>query len=60
VDRGTAVRDYVMSRFRRQATLTDVMPLGNSAIGSPSGDGRWDGVALAMYVRNDVFRGARK
>ena len=60
VDRGTTVRDYVLSRFRRQATLTDVMPLGDSAIGSPAGDGRWAGVALAMFVRNDVFRGSRK
>lgn len=60
VDRATSVRDYVMSRFRRQATLTDVMPLSDEAIGSPSGDGRWAGVALAMYVRNDVFRGDRR
>lgn len=57
IDRGTVVRDYVLSRFRRQATLTDVMPLSTEAIGSPTGDGRWAGVALAMYVRNDVFRG---
>ncbi len=60
VDRGTVVRDYVLSRFRRQATLTDVMPLSDNAIGSPAGDGRWAGVALAMYVRNDVLRGSRK
>lgn len=60
MDRGTAVRDYVLSRFRRQATLTDVMPLSDNAIGSPSGDGRWAGVALTMYVRNDVFRGSRE
>ena len=60
MDRGTIVRDYVLSRFRRQATLTDVMPLGDNAIGSPTGDGRWAGVALAMYVRNDVFRDSRK
>ncbi len=57
VSRGTVVRDYVLSRFRRQATLTDVMPLSDNAIGSPSGDDRWAGVALVMYVRNDVFRG---
>lgn len=59
VSRGTVVRDYVLSRFRRQATLTDVMPLSDHAIGSPSGDGRWAGVALVMYVRNDVFRDRR-
>lgn len=27
---------------------------------SPSGDGKWAGVALAMYVRNDVFRGGNR
>ncbi len=59
VGRGTVVRDYVLSRFRRQATLTDVMPLSGNALGSPSGDGRWAGVALVMYVHNDVFRGRR-
>lgn len=59
VERSTLVRDYVLSRFRRQATLTDVMPLGNEAAGSPSGDGRWGGVALAMFVENGVFRRQR-
>ena len=59
VSRGTVVRDYVLSRFRRQATLTDVMPLSDNALGSPTGDSRWDGVALVMYVQNDVFRGRR-
>ncbi|MEZ5293494.1 MAG: MlaD family protein [Vicinamibacterales bacterium] len=59
VERSTLVRDYVLSRFRRQATLTDVMPLGNDAAGSPSGDGRWGGVALTMFVENGVFRRPR-
>ncbi len=59
VSRGTVVRDYVLSRFRRQATLTDVMPLSDRALGSPSGDERWAGVALVMYVRNDALRGRR-
>jgi len=55
-DRARVVRDYVLSRFRRQATLTNIMPLSNEAKGSPSGDERWEGVALALFVRNDVFR----
>ncbi|MGE0815863.1 MAG: MlaD family protein [Vicinamibacterales bacterium] len=59
VARSTLVRDYVLSRFRRQSTLTDVMPLGNAAAGSPSGDGRWGGVALTMFVENGVFRRQR-
>jgi phospholipid/cholesterol/gamma-HCH transport system substrate-binding protein len=55
IDRAQAVKDYVLSRFRRQTTLTDVMPMGETAVGSPSRDGRWSGVALAMFVRNDVL-----
>jgi phospholipid/cholesterol/gamma-HCH transport system substrate-binding protein len=55
VDRAQLVRDYLLGRFRRQATLTDIMPMGSDAAGSPSRDGRWSGVALAMFVRNDVL-----
>jgi phospholipid/cholesterol/gamma-HCH transport system substrate-binding protein len=55
VDRAELVRDYLLSRFRRQATLTDIMPMGALATGSPRGDRQWSGVALAMFVRNDVL-----
>ena len=58
IDRAQLVREYLLTRFRRQATLTDVMPMGADAAGSPSGDSRWSGVALAMFVRNDVLRRA--
>jgi hypothetical protein len=54
VDRAQAVRDYVLSRFRRNATLTDIMPMAEEATGSPTGDGRWSGVALAMFVQTDA------
>jgi len=60
VERSSTVRDYVLSRFRRSATLTDAMPLSAQADGSPSGDGRWAGVALTMYVRNDVLAAGRR
>jgi phospholipid/cholesterol/gamma-HCH transport system substrate-binding protein len=56
LDRAESVRDYVSDRFRREAGLTGVMPLGSEAAGSPSGDGRWAGVALTMYVSDDEFR----
>jgi phospholipid/cholesterol/gamma-HCH transport system substrate-binding protein len=56
VDRAQLVREYLLARFRRQATLTDIMPMGSDAVGSPSGDRRWSGVALALFVRNDVLR----
>lgn len=60
VDRARIVRDYVLTRFRRQATLTDIMPLSNEAVGSPTGDDRWEGVALTLFVSNDVFRTSRR
>lgn len=56
LDRAQRVRDYVLSRFRRQTASTGVMPLSGDAAGSPSGDGSWAGVALTMYVPNDTFR----
>lgn len=55
VDRARLVRDYLLGRFRRQATLTDIMPLSESAPGSPRGDDRWSGVALALFVNNDAL-----
>jgi phospholipid/cholesterol/gamma-HCH transport system substrate-binding protein len=57
LDRAQRVRDYVLNRFRRQTTLTGMMPLGDDAVGSPSGDGAWAGVALTIYVANETFRG---
>ena len=59
LDRAERVREYVNDRFRRQAGLTGVMPLGSEASGSPSGDGRWAGVALTMYVPHDEFRSGK-
>jgi phospholipid/cholesterol/gamma-HCH transport system substrate-binding protein len=53
--RAQLVRDYLLTRFRRQTTLTGVMPMSDQAPGSPRGDGRWSGVALALFVRNDAL-----
>jgi phospholipid/cholesterol/gamma-HCH transport system substrate-binding protein len=52
-ERATGVRDYLVNVFGRVATLTATMPVVAEAIGSPSGDGRWDGVALTIFVRPD-------
>ncbi|MBI4263912.1 MAG: MCE family protein [Acidobacteria bacterium] len=55
VDRAQIVRDYLLARFRRQATLTGIMPMSDQAPGSPRGDGRWSGVALALFVSNEAL-----
>ena len=58
-DRAQTVRDYLIVRFRRQTTLTGIMPMSDLGPGSPRGDGRWSGVALALFVNNDaISRGA--
>ena len=54
-DRAQLVREYLIARFRRQTTLTGVMAMSDMAPGSPLGDGRWSGVALALFVRNDAL-----
>jgi phospholipid/cholesterol/gamma-HCH transport system substrate-binding protein len=54
-DRAQIVREYLLARFRRQTTLTGVMALSDRAPGSPNGDGRWSGIALALFVRNDAL-----
>jgi phospholipid/cholesterol/gamma-HCH transport system substrate-binding protein len=54
-DRAMLVRDYLIDKFRRRVSVTGTMPLGLNAEGSPSGDGRWSGVALALFVRKDAL-----
>jgi len=56
----TLVRDYLRDRFRRKSNLLDFIAMGDEAVGSPSGDRRWAGVALALYVRNDALAGASR
>lgn len=60
VDRAQAVRDYVVSRYRRQTTLTTIMPMSDVAPGSPRGDNRWSGIALAMFVDNAALAAGRR
>jgi Asp-tRNA(Asn)/Glu-tRNA(Gln) amidotransferase C subunit/outer membrane protein OmpA-like peptidoglycan-associated protein len=57
--RADLVRSYLARAYRRAASLTGAMPMGSAAEGSPSRDGRWDGVALTMFVDTDRLRGER-
>jgi len=47
--RAALVREYLLATFDRDPGATGIMPLGGEAPGSPR-DGRWDGVALALFV----------
>ena len=54
------VRDYLVRVYGRVSTLTGTMPIGAEAAGSPSGDNRWDGVALTLLVDPErLTRGSR-
>ena len=57
--RADLVRSYLARAYRRAASLTGAMPMGSAAEGSPSRDGRWDGVALTMFVDTERLRGER-
>ena len=54
-ERATQARDYLVDVFGRVSTLTGTMPVGSEAVGSPSGDDRWDGVALTIFVRPEAL-----
>ena len=56
--RANLVHDYVARAFRRPAGATAAMPLGAEAAGSPSRDGRWDGVALTLFVETERLASA--
>ncbi len=47
--RAERVERYLVRTFRR-AGATGMMALGAEAAESPSGDGRWDGVALTLFA----------
>lgn len=49
-ERAAMVRRYLLDRFRRNSTITGSLGMGSEAPGSPSGDGRWTGVALTLFV----------
>ena len=54
-DRAALVRDYLVARFRLKTTLVDFIGLSDRINGSSRGDGRWSGVALALFIRNDAL-----
>ena len=52
-ERASAVQAWLTRVFRRSAELTGTMPLGPDAPDSPSGNGRWDGVALTLFAATE-------
>jgi ABC-type transporter Mla subunit MlaD len=48
--RARIVRDYLVRSFRRDASITGALGLAADARGAPADTGRWDGVALALFI----------
>ena len=55
--RAELVHDHVARTFGRPAGATAAMPLGAEAPDSPARDGRWDGVALTLFVETERLAG---
>lgn len=53
-DRAALVRSYLVERFQLDPASTGAIALGHEAKASPTGN-RWDGVALALFVRPEVL-----
>jgi hypothetical protein len=47
--RAQLVRDYIVVKFGLDPNFVALMPMGDQADGSPTGN-EWDGVALAVFV----------
>ena len=48
--RAGTVREYLMGRYELLPQVTGFIALGNDAPDSPEGDGKWDGVAIALFA----------
>ncbi|HEX6209859.1 MAG TPA: hypothetical protein VF136_03720, partial [Methylomirabilota bacterium] len=53
--RARLAAEYLERRYRRDSTLIGHLAIGLDAPESPSGDGRWDGVAIAVFVEKDLL-----
>ncbi len=55
--RAELTHEHVARTFGRPAGATATMPLGAEAPDSPAGNGRWDGVALTLFVETERLAG---
>lgn len=53
--RARLVDRYLQQRYRRDSALVGHIAVGLDAQGSPSGDRRWEGVAIAVWVEEDLL-----
>jgi phospholipid/cholesterol/gamma-HCH transport system substrate-binding protein len=54
--RAGTVREYLLGRYELLPQATGYIALGGEAEASPEGDGKWDGVAITLFIDREALR----
>ena len=54
--RAGTVREYLLGRYELAPQSTGYIALGDEATGSPEGDGKWDGVAITLFLDREALQ----
>jgi phospholipid/cholesterol/gamma-HCH transport system substrate-binding protein len=54
--RAGTVREYLLGRYELPPQSTGYIALGDEAVGSPEGDGKWDGVAITLFLDREALQ----
>jgi phospholipid/cholesterol/gamma-HCH transport system substrate-binding protein len=54
--RAGAVREYLLGRYALSPQATGAIALGSEAVDSPEGDGKWDGVAITLFIDREALQ----
>jgi phospholipid/cholesterol/gamma-HCH transport system substrate-binding protein len=54
--RAGTVREYLLGRYELAPQATGYIALGDDAAGSPEGDGKWDGVAITLFLDREALQ----
>jgi phospholipid/cholesterol/gamma-HCH transport system substrate-binding protein len=54
--RAGTVREYLLGRYELSPQSTGYIALGDEAAGSPEGDGKWDGVAITLFLDREALQ----
>jgi phospholipid/cholesterol/gamma-HCH transport system substrate-binding protein len=54
--RAGTVREYLLGRYELAPQSTGYIALGDDAVGGPEGDGKWDGVAITLFLDREALQ----
>jgi phospholipid/cholesterol/gamma-HCH transport system substrate-binding protein len=54
--RAGTVREYLLGRYELAPQSTGYIALGDMAVGSPDGDGKWDGIAVTLFLDRESLQ----